>query len=113
MARVVVDGVVLEYEDCGAGEPVVCIHGAFIADVFRPLLSERGLAERYRLVSYHRRGYGGSSHAGVPTSLSGRPATVDGCCRLSVWGARTSSGTLSVARSPSSLRWTPRISSTR
>lgn len=70
MARAVVDGVVLEYEDRGAGEPVVCIHGAFIAEAFRPLLGERGLADCYRLISYHRRGYVGSSRAGGPTSLS-------------------------------------------
>jgi pimeloyl-ACP methyl ester carboxylesterase len=64
------DGVVLEYEDCGAGEPVVCIHGAFIVDVFRPLLWERGLADRYRLIGYHRRGYGGSSRTEGPTTLA-------------------------------------------
>ena len=64
------DAVVLEYEDCGAGEPVVFIHGAFIVDVFRPLLWGRGLADRYRLISYHRRGHGGSSRTAGPTSLS-------------------------------------------
>jgi pimeloyl-ACP methyl ester carboxylesterase len=68
--RALIDNVVLEYKDCGAGEPVVCIHGAFIADAFRPLLSERRLADRYRLISYRRRGYGGSSRAEGPTSLS-------------------------------------------
>ena len=70
MVAVAGDPVVLEYEDCGAGEPVVCIHGAFIVDVFRPLLSERGLADRYRLISYHRRGYCGSSRTRGATSLS-------------------------------------------
>jgi pimeloyl-ACP methyl ester carboxylesterase len=42
----------------------------FIADAFGPLLSERALADRYRLISYHHRGYGGSSRTGGPTSLS-------------------------------------------
>ena len=70
MTRAVIDGVVLEYEDCGAGEPVVCIHGAFVPDTFRPLLAEGVLADRYRLISYHRRGYRGSSHSEGPTSLS-------------------------------------------
>jgi pimeloyl-ACP methyl ester carboxylesterase len=55
--RAVVDGITLEYEDSGPGEPVVCIHGGVIADTFRPLLSELGRADRYRLISYHRRGY--------------------------------------------------------
>jgi pimeloyl-ACP methyl ester carboxylesterase len=58
--RAVVDGITLEYEDSGTGQPVVCIHGGFIADSFRPLLSELGRANRYRLISYHRRGYVGS-----------------------------------------------------
>ena len=69
MSRVVVDGIVLEYETSGAGEPVLCIHGAFIADAFRPLLSERVLADQYRLISYHRRGYVGSSPTVEPGSL--------------------------------------------
>jgi hypothetical protein len=67
--RAVIDGVTLEYEESGAGEPVVCIHGAFIADAFRPLLSERALSDRHRLISYHRRGYAGSTRAGEPVSL--------------------------------------------
>jgi pimeloyl-ACP methyl ester carboxylesterase len=53
---------VLEYEVLGAGEPVVFIHGALIADSFRPLLTQPVLADRYRLINYHRRGYLGSTH---------------------------------------------------
>jgi pimeloyl-ACP methyl ester carboxylesterase len=68
--RAVIGGVTVEYEGSGAGEPVVCIHGAFIADAFRPLLSEPGLAGRYRLISYHRRGYVGSSRTGVPVGVA-------------------------------------------
>lgn len=68
--RAVRDGVTLEYEESGAGEPVVCIHGALIADAFRPLLSEPALADRYRLIGYHRRGYVGSSTTGVPVGLA-------------------------------------------
>lgn len=70
MDRLVIDGVALEYDDSGVGEPVVCIHGAFIADVFWPLLAADGLADGYRLISYHRRGYVGSTHSPGPTSLS-------------------------------------------
>ena len=70
MDRAVIDGITLEYEDSGAGEPVVCIHGAFIADAFRPLLAERSLASRYRLITYHRRGYGGSSGRREAVSLA-------------------------------------------
>lgn len=39
------DGVTLEYVDAGIGEPVVFIHGAFVAGAFRPLLTEGILAE--------------------------------------------------------------------
>jgi pimeloyl-ACP methyl ester carboxylesterase len=58
--RAVLGGVTLEYEASGEGEPVVFIHGSFIADAFRPLLAEPSL-RGHRLVAYHRRGYGGSS----------------------------------------------------
>jgi pimeloyl-ACP methyl ester carboxylesterase len=68
--QAVFDGLTLEYEDSGAGEPVLCIHGAFIADAFRPLLLEPVLADRFRLITYHRRGYAGSSHTGEPASLA-------------------------------------------
>ena len=63
MDKAVVDGVTLEYEARGAGEPVVFIHGALIADTFRPMLTEPSLAEGYHLVLYHRRGHEGSSPA--------------------------------------------------
>jgi pimeloyl-ACP methyl ester carboxylesterase len=63
MEKVRIDGAELEYEVVGTGEPVIFIHGAFIADAFRPLLSEHDLTDRYRLILYHRRGYAGSSGA--------------------------------------------------
>ncbi|HSC90311.1 MAG TPA: alpha/beta hydrolase [Gaiellaceae bacterium] len=74
MERAVVDGIALAYEDAGDGEPVVCIHGAFVADAFRPLLAERSLADRYRLISYHRRGYVGSSPAAGTVRLADQAA---------------------------------------
>jgi pimeloyl-ACP methyl ester carboxylesterase len=74
MERAVVDGISLEYAVAGEGEPVVCIHGSFVADTFRPLLAEPGLAGRYRLVRYRRRGYAGSSPAAEPISITGEAA---------------------------------------
>ena len=73
------DGVTLEYEESGSGECVVCIHGAFIADAFRPLLSERGLTDCYRLISYHRRGYVGSSRGDEIADVA---ELADDCRRL-------------------------------
>jgi pimeloyl-ACP methyl ester carboxylesterase len=64
----------LEYVVAGTGEPVVFVHGAFIAGAFRPLLTEPALAGRYRLVLYHRRGYAGSSRAAEPAGVARQAA---------------------------------------
>src|SRR5215218_9684751 len=72
--RASVDGAELEYEVTGTREPVVFIHGAFIADTFRPLLAEPSLAGRYRLILYHRRGYADSSRASGPVSVAQQAA---------------------------------------
>ena len=53
---------------------MVFIHGAFIADTFRPLLVEPSLVGRYRLILYHRRGYVGSSRASGPVSVARQAA---------------------------------------
>lgn len=74
MEQAVVDGITLEYEAVGTGEPVVFIHGAFIADAFRLLVAEPALASRYRLITYHRRGYLGSSRNMGPTSIKQQAA---------------------------------------
>ena len=68
------DGAELEYEVSGRGVPVVFIHGAFIADAFRPLLAEPSLAGHYRLILYHRRGYADSSRASEPVSVARQSA---------------------------------------
>jgi pimeloyl-ACP methyl ester carboxylesterase len=69
LERASLDGAELEYEVSGTGEPVVFIHGAFVADTFRPLLAEPSLAGHYRLILYHRRGYAGSSRTSGPSSI--------------------------------------------
>jgi pimeloyl-ACP methyl ester carboxylesterase len=74
MEHAVVNGVTLAFEEAGAGEPVICIHGAFIADAFRPLLAEPSLTGRYRLIAYHRRGYAGSSRTHGPISIEQQAA---------------------------------------
>jgi pimeloyl-ACP methyl ester carboxylesterase len=56
----------LEYELHGEGEPVLLIHGSHVAGSFLPLTREAVLANRYRLIRYHRRGFAGSDpHAGA------------------------------------------------
>ena len=59
MERVTVDGVGLEYEIHGDGEPLVLIHAGLVADFFAPLMDQPALS-RYRLLRYHRLGYAGS-----------------------------------------------------
>jgi 3-oxoadipate enol-lactonase len=55
-----VNGIELEYDDRGAGDPIVFIHGALVADAFGPLVNEPALAG-FRMILYRRRGYGGST----------------------------------------------------
>ena len=54
----------LEYEDGGnpAGQPVLLLHAAG-ATSFVPLMSEPDLADEYRLIRCHRRGFAGSEGA--------------------------------------------------
>ena len=78
MERAEVDGISLEYEVAGAGEPVVFIHGAFVADTFRPLLAELSLAGRHRLITYHRRGYAGSGRTAGPVGVERQAADCRG-----------------------------------
>src|SRR5919112_2003314 len=56
--RVPVDGGELEYDVQGSGEPVLLIHGSILADAFTPLLAQPTLTDHYRLIHYHRRGFG-------------------------------------------------------
>jgi pimeloyl-ACP methyl ester carboxylesterase len=74
MQRARVDGAELEFEITGTGEPVLLIHGAFIAEAYAPLCAEPALNSRYRLVRHHRRGYAGSSPVRAPFSLGQQAA---------------------------------------
>ena len=74
MERANIDGITLEYEVQGSGEPVVLIHGGFIAAAFAPLMAEPVLRDSFRLVRYHRRGYADSSRVDGSLSISGQAA---------------------------------------
>jgi pimeloyl-ACP methyl ester carboxylesterase len=78
METATVDGVELAYETRGAGEPVVLIHGALIADAFWPLLEEPALTDRYHVITYRRRGYGRSPRPSEPVSLARQAADCRG-----------------------------------
>ncbi len=71
--RAHVNGVELEYEITGAGEPVLLI-SPVVADGFLPLVSEGAMAARYQLITYHKRGWAGSTHAPGPVSIADHAA---------------------------------------
>jgi pimeloyl-ACP methyl ester carboxylesterase len=73
MDRAKVNGVELEYEVRGAGEPVLLID-MLIADCFVPLLPEPSLAEAYQLIRYHKRGWVGSTHTPAPVTIEDHAA---------------------------------------
>jgi len=68
-----INGLELEYEVAGSGEPVLLI-SPVLADGFLPLVSEPALANHYRLIAYHKRGWVGSMHTPPPVSISDHAA---------------------------------------
>jgi pimeloyl-ACP methyl ester carboxylesterase len=70
MKRAAVDGLELEYGLRGSGEPVVLIHWGVSATWAEPLHEEPALADSYRLLSYHRAGFGSSSQIEGPVTMA-------------------------------------------
>jgi pimeloyl-ACP methyl ester carboxylesterase len=73
MESVTVNGVELEYDAIGTGEPVLLI-SPVLADGFLPLMSQPALADRHLLIRYHRRGWVGSTHTPPPVSIGDHAA---------------------------------------
>jgi pimeloyl-ACP methyl ester carboxylesterase len=71
--RLKVNGIELECEVHGAGEPVLLID-MLIADCFVPLLTEPALAGGYQLIRFHKRGWVGSTHSAPPVSTEDHAA---------------------------------------
>ena len=67
MDRARIDGIELEYEITGSGEPVLLV-APVVADGFVPLVSEPALGD-YQLIRYHKRGWLGSTHTAGPVSI--------------------------------------------
>jgi pimeloyl-ACP methyl ester carboxylesterase len=73
MENVKVNGIELEYEVIGSGEPVLLI-SPVLADGFLPLVSESALADHYQLIRYHKRGWRGSTRTPRPVSIADHAA---------------------------------------
>jgi pimeloyl-ACP methyl ester carboxylesterase len=70
MERAQFGDITLEYEVQGSGDPVLLIGGAHVAGSYVPLVAQRELADRYRLIRYHKRGMAGSTHTVGPVSIA-------------------------------------------
>jgi pimeloyl-ACP methyl ester carboxylesterase len=68
MENAAVNGVELEYEVTGSGEPVLLI-SPVLADGFLPLVTEPSLSD-YQLIRYHKRGWVGSTHTDEPVTVA-------------------------------------------
>jgi pimeloyl-ACP methyl ester carboxylesterase len=68
-----VNGIQLEFEAVGTGEPVLLI-SPVLADGLVPLQSESELADRYQLIRYHKRGWVGSTHTPPPVTIGDHAA---------------------------------------
>jgi len=64
-----INGVKLEIRDRGSGEPIVFVHGA-MGDELAAVLEQPALAQRFRLIDYHRRGLTGCSTPVSGTALA-------------------------------------------
>jgi len=75
--RVDVDGVPLALRVRGEGTPVVLLHTGFVADGLLPLYEAPEL-DGFRLIAFHRRGYGDSGGRGpaAPVSMTRHAADV-------------------------------------
>jgi hypothetical protein len=73
--RARVNGVELEFELKGSGQPVLLIHGSHLARSYLPLVAQRSLAEACLLIRYQRAGQHRGAGRGRrrPARVSRRP----------------------------------------
>jgi pimeloyl-ACP methyl ester carboxylesterase len=70
MGRATVEGIELQYELRGSGEPVVLIHWGVASAFAEPLLNEPALADSHQLLTYHRAGFGRSARVEGPLTIA-------------------------------------------
>jgi len=70
MNKATLTGTELQYEITGSGDPVLLISTGPIADSFLPFVSEKALADRYRLIRYHQRRLATSTRDPAPVTFA-------------------------------------------
>jgi pimeloyl-ACP methyl ester carboxylesterase len=70
MEKTKINGMSLEYEVKGSGEPLLLISTGPIADSFLPFLSDKALTGPYRMIAYHQRGQAGSPRVAGTEAVS-------------------------------------------
>jgi pimeloyl-ACP methyl ester carboxylesterase len=78
MERATVNGVELEYDVRGSGEPLLLIHGSHIAGAMEPLMKQSTLTDRCQLIHYHRRGFCDCSPTDAPVPIAKQAADAAG-----------------------------------
>jgi pimeloyl-ACP methyl ester carboxylesterase len=73
MRKAKLNGLELEYDVKGSGEPLLLI-SSVLADGFAPLLAEPELVERYGVIVYHKRGWMGSTRTSGAVSVADHAA---------------------------------------
>src|SRR3989304_10571804 len=73
MQRTEINGALLEIRERGSGEPVVFVHGG-MGDECAAVVKEPALADHYRVIDYHRRGWGNSERPEGPVSIEQQAA---------------------------------------
>jgi pimeloyl-ACP methyl ester carboxylesterase len=69
MQPITVNGIELEYQIIGSGEPLLLIDPVLVG-VFEPFLTHDVLKDRFQLIRYHKRGWAGSTHTPPPVAIA-------------------------------------------
>lgn len=72
-----INGIELEYEMKGSGEPVLLI-SPVVPGAFLPFMSAPALVDHYRVIRYHKRGWGRSTHTALPVGMADHAADASG-----------------------------------
>ena len=107
-----INGVKMEIRDRGSGEPIVFVHGS-MGDELAAVLTEPALADHYRLVDYHRRGYGGSECPRCQSASNNSPRTAWRLCGIWASNGRILPANPTAGRSSCRSRGMPRRLYTR